>query len=206
MRYFLPVFVSFVLLVFMSSLKAQVDFMHPYEADEHTVLLLHFDGDLSDASGQTAGGTGYGDFSFVPGLDNLGQCLYLNNSSVSDSSRVLVPDTAALDIKGSFTVEAWVYFLTFGEGWNDWRGAPRILAKPYAVNSSFPNTWWFPNYWLMGDSYNDMPLLETCGLKFAPANARDEVKALADVVLPSNDADAVAEAVDYLLQAKVTGE
>ncbi len=155
MRYFLPVFVSFVLLVFMSSLKAQVDFMHPYEADEHTVLLLHFDGDLSDASGQTAGGTGYGDFSFVPGLDNLGQCLYLNNSSVSDSSRVLVPDTAALDIKGSFTVEAWVYFLTFGEGWNDWRGAPRILAKPYAVNSSFPNTWWFPNYWLMGDSYND---------------------------------------------------
>ncbi len=58
----------------------------------------------------------------------------------------------------------------------------------------------------MGDSYNDMPLLETCGLKFAPANARDEVKALADVVLPSNDADAVAEAVDYLLQAKVTGE
>ncbi|MDW7680481.1 MAG: LamG-like jellyroll fold domain-containing protein, partial [bacterium] len=60
---------------------------------------------------------------------------------------------AALDITGSFTLETWVFFLTFGEGWDDWRGAPRLMAKPFAVNSSYPNSWWFPNYWLMGDSY-----------------------------------------------------
>ncbi len=155
MKRVLPLFVCFLLLFLIKKLPAQVDFMHPYSPDEHTVLLLHFDGDLNDVSGKTAGGIGYGDYSFVPGLSNFDKCLYLNNSSISDSSRVLVPDTSALDIKGSFTLEAWVYFLTFGEGWNDWRGAPRILAKPFAVNSSYPNSWWFPNYWLMGDSYND---------------------------------------------------
>ncbi|WP_457566089.1 LamG-like jellyroll fold domain-containing protein [Caldithrix abyssi] len=155
MKRILLLFVALMFLAGLNALYAQVDFLNPYTPDEHTVLLLHFDGDLSDASGQTAGGTGYGDYSFVPGLANFDKCLYLNNSAISDSSRVLVPDTAALDLQGSFTLEAWVYFLTFGEGWSDWRGAPRILAKPYAVNSSYPNSWWFPNYWLMGDSYND---------------------------------------------------
>ncbi len=136
MKRVLPLFVCFLLLFLIKTLPAQVDFMHPYSPDEHTVLLLHFDGDLNDVSGKTAGGIGNGDYSFVSGLSNFDKCLYLNNSSISDSSRVLVPDTSALDIKGSFTLEAWVYFLTFGEGWNDWRGAPRILAKPFAVNSS----------------------------------------------------------------------
>ena len=139
--------------MFVANLFAQEDFMNPYTPDENTVLLLHFENDLTDASGKTAGGIAEGSINYVPGLPNLGQCLYLNNDAITDSSRVLVPDTAALDITGSFTVEAWVYFLTFGEGWEDWRGAPRILAKPYADNSTYPGSWWFPNYWLMGDSY-----------------------------------------------------
>ena len=122
------------LFVSISNLSAQEDFMNPYTPDEHTVLLLHFEGDLTDASDSTAGGIAQGLLSYVPGLPNLGNCLYINNGAITNYSKVIVPDTAALDITGSFTLEAWVYFLTFGEGWDDWRGAPRIMAKPFAVN------------------------------------------------------------------------
>ena len=140
-------------VVFISNLSAQEDFMNPYTADEHTVLLLHFEDNLTDASDSTAGGIEQGRISYIPGLSNLGKCVYINNSAITYGSKIIVPDTAALDITGSFTLETWVFFLTFGEGWDDWRGAPRLMAKPFAVNSSYPNSWWFPNYWLMGDSY-----------------------------------------------------
>lgn len=147
---------TILLFVFSLNLSAQEDFLNPYTPDEHTVLLLHFENDLTDASDSTAGGIAQGLLSYVPGLQNLGNCLYFNNGAITNYSKVIVPDTAALDLTGSFTLETWVYFLTFGEGWGDWRGAPRLMAKPYAVNSSYPGSWWFPNYWLMGDSNNDI--------------------------------------------------
>lgn len=126
-----------------SPLWAQGGIGGPYEPDEHTVVLMHFDGDLTNAAGKTADGTGHGTYSFFPSLEGFGQCLYLKNDARSDSSFITIPDTSTLDITGSFTLECWVCFLTFGESAADWRWAPRMFAK--AGDDAF----YFPNYWLM---------------------------------------------------------
>ena len=48
----------------------------------------------------------------------------------------------------------------------------------------------------VGDGYNDLPLLEACGLRIAMGNAAPELKAIADYVAPSVDDDGLAVAID----------
>lgn len=47
----------------------------------------------------------------------------------------------------------------------------------------------------IGDSHNDIPLLEAAGLKVVMGNGPDEVKAIADYVAPSLAEDGVADAI-----------
>ena len=47
-----------------------------------------------------------------------------------------------------------------------------------------------------GDSYNDLPLLEACGLRVAMGNAVPELKAMADYVAPTVDEDGLAVAIE----------
>ncbi len=47
----------------------------------------------------------------------------------------------------------------------------------------------------IGDSLNDIPMLQVAGLGVAMGNAGDEVKQAADVVVADNDHDGVAEAI-----------
>jgi len=47
----------------------------------------------------------------------------------------------------------------------------------------------------IGDHYNDISLLEACGLKVAMGNAVDELKNLADYIAPSVDNDGVADVI-----------
>ena len=52
----------------------------------------------------------------------------------------------------------------------------------------------------IGDSFNDQPLLEACGLAIAMGNAIPEIKAMADVVVPSLEEDGLAYTIEtYLL-------
>jgi hydroxymethylpyrimidine pyrophosphatase-like HAD family hydrolase len=51
----------------------------------------------------------------------------------------------------------------------------------------------------VGDGLNDLGMLRLAGLAAAPANAPAEVRHAADIVLPSNDENAVAVLVDALL-------
>ena len=52
-----------------------------------------------------------------------------------------------------------------------------------------------------GDGYNDKTMIEFAGLGVAMANARDEVKEVADYITTSNDEDGVAEVVErYILR------
>lgn len=51
-----------------------------------------------------------------------------------------------------------------------------------------------------GDNLNDLPMFEQADVSIAVANARDEVKAEADIVIGSNDRDGVAEWLDYNFQ------
>ena len=47
-----------------------------------------------------------------------------------------------------------------------------------------------------GDGYNDLPLLEVCGLRIAMGDAAEELKAVADYVAPSVDDDGLAVAIE----------
>jgi hypothetical protein len=51
----------------------------------------------------------------------------------------------------------------------------------------------------VGDSFNDMGMLEFAGLAVAMGNARDEVKAIADHITASHDQDGVALAVERFI-------
>lgn len=50
-----------------------------------------------------------------------------------------------------------------------------------------------------GDSVNDISMLEAAGVGVAVANARDELKAVADYITLSNDEDGVAEVIEQIL-------
>lgn len=50
-----------------------------------------------------------------------------------------------------------------------------------------------------GDSYNDLSLLEACGLRIAMGNAAPELKTVADYVAPSVDDDGLAVAIDEFI-------
>ncbi len=54
----------------------------------------------------------------------------------------------------------------------------------------------------IGDGYNDFPLLEACGYKVVVDNAHDELKAIADRIVPSYQENGVAVFINELLDAK----
>lgn len=57
----------------------------------------------------------------------------------------------------------------------------------------------------VGDSYNDLPMLESCGFSVAMGDAPAEVKAAADFVAPSVADDGLAVAIDEYVLPRLTG-
>ncbi len=114
-------------------LQAQQPIGGPYQADSSTVLLLHFNGDYENEVDATADAQPYGNTSFDT-LDSagvFGQQLWFDNDSPEDKSHLQVPDTASLDLTGSWTMQAWVNVFTFGTGQTGWPpDRARILLKP----------------------------------------------------------------------------
>ena len=54
----------------------------------------------------------------------------------------------------------------------------------------------------VGDSPNDIAMLKAAGIAVAVGNAKDEVKAVAEYVAPSNNDDGVADAIErFVLKA-----
>lgn len=52
----------------------------------------------------------------------------------------------------------------------------------------------------VGDGYNDFSLLEACGYKVAMGNASDDLKVIADLVVPGYQEDGVAVLIEKLLE------
>jgi hypothetical protein len=156
MRSLMRIFFVVLMAVFgTASLFAQLEPIGgPYTVDTNTVLLLHFDGNLTNAAaaqGKTAAAAVPhstnipAKISYVPqtgGLSTLGQAVRIDNSSINDSTYLTIADTAALDMTGSWTIEAWANIFTFGSGSSDYRWVPRVVMKPG------DDVFWHPNYWL----------------------------------------------------------
>ena len=54
-----------------------------------------------------------------------------------------------------------------------------------------------------GDSHNDLPLLQVCGLRIAMGDAPEEIKAIADYVAPSVDEDGLAIAIEEFVFQRI---
>lgn len=136
-------------IIFITPLAAQEQIGGPYTVDDNTVLLLHFDGDLSNQSTLSDDAVGHGNFSFFPRSD-FGQCVRFDNDALSDSSYVTVPDNDNLDLTGSWTIEGWINVFTFGQSSSDHRWVPRLVIKPGDQVFYQPNYWvelWGDNRW-----------------------------------------------------------
>lgn len=54
-----------------------------------------------------------------------------------------------------------------------------------------------------GDDYDDIEPIKMCGIGISVSNGIDEVKAVADYVAESNDADGVARFIEQMLLRKL---
>jgi len=52
----------------------------------------------------------------------------------------------------------------------------------------------------IGDGYNDFPLLEACGYKVATENANENLKAIADLIIPSYQNNGVQNFIKNFLK------
>ncbi|MCK4577793.1 MAG: T9SS type A sorting domain-containing protein [Candidatus Marinimicrobia bacterium] len=159
-----PAYVAVLAMLSVGTVTAQVG--GPYTTDANTMLLLHFDGDLSNASDSSADGEYHGRALNFFYLDNpfdvaLGKALRIDNGSKLDTAYITVPDTSHLDLTGDWTIEGWMAIFTFGEGSGDWRWVPRLVIK------TGDEVFWRPNYFveLWGDNR-----LFSCGYQ---ANSQD---------------------------------
>ena len=125
------VFLTFAFFVMVSQVCAQEveQIGGPYTVDDSTVLLLHFEGNFTNASTLSGDGQPYGSSQFfaVSAQTGLGQCYYLENDAATDSSHLIVADCDALDLYGDWTIEAWFNILTYGTSSEDHRWVPVIM-------------------------------------------------------------------------------
>ncbi len=103
----------------------------PYEVDDNTLLLMHFDGSLDNVSDSSGNGTAHGTISYSqPPKDGLGNSARIENDAPSDSSFITIPHTDHLSLTGSWTIEGWINIFTFGTGSDSYKWVPRLLNKP----------------------------------------------------------------------------
>ena len=124
-----------------SFLVAQPTF-GPYTSDDNTVILMHFDADVSNG-GNGGAATTTGSVSFND-AGKHGNAAYFDNSAydvndstiaANDTSYLTLADHDNLDITESWTIEFWAK----SKSRNDWSNGPEIVSKVDTVSTSF---WW----------------------------------------------------------------
>jgi len=158
---FSVVTIAFLTMVCAVGLHAQAlePIGGPYTVDTNTVVLLHFDSTMVNeaaAFGKTATQavkhtTNPSKIYFInnTGVTGMGKCVRLDNGAITDSTYLTIADTAALDMTGSWTIEAWANIFTFGDNSQDYRWVPRVSMKP-ADETFYDGANWWMEMW--GDS------------------------------------------------------
>lgn len=121
----------FIALFFFYGLAAQEN-GGPYTTDENTVLLLHFNGDLTNSA--AVGGNGVAHGTGVSYLSDgiHGTCIRLDNSTPEKQSWIEVPFYDELNSSEEFSVECWFKINSWGEN----RSGIRSLFKKEADNGA----------------------------------------------------------------------
>jgi hypothetical protein len=151
---FSVVAIAFLTMVCAAGLHAQAleTVGGPYTVDSNTVVLLHFDSTFTNeaaAVGNTAPTavkhtTNPSKIYFInnTGVSGMGKCVRLDNGAITDSTYLTIADTAALDMTGSWTIEAWANIFTFGDNSSDYRWVPRVSMKPADETFYDGANWW----------------------------------------------------------------
>ena len=116
----------------------------PYSTDANTVLLLHFEDDLTNSSNLSDDGVSHGSgVSFGTSLNSsFGRCIALDNTNYSNQSHISVPHNENLNLSGSWTMEAWFYLNSMG---SDASLNPSFISK---ANASSQNYFlWYHSSW-----------------------------------------------------------
>lgn len=110
------------------------------------------------------------------------------------------PDTQILHQAQTYLLEHWPaeYDVTFSN--------PYLLEVTAKGANKGRSVQWVADYlgvrpehiYCVGNGLNDIPMLEISALSFAPANSYPEVRAAADVVLPSCDESCIARMIEQL--------
>ncbi len=80
----------------------------PYTVDDNTVVLLHFDGDLTNQSTLSNNPNEHGTIAFADNSElGLGQCLYLDNTSQENQSFLDIANNNNLNLSEDWTIEMW---------------------------------------------------------------------------------------------------
>lgn len=131
----LSLFFYLLLATFLSNITTAQDTIGgPYKADTSTVVLMHFNENFDNASDHFKVGSPLvmGDV-FLDENDvstEFNSHAQINNNTPDLKSHLQIPDTTALDLTGSWTIEMWVRIDSFGTGAEDWRYQPRLVEKP----------------------------------------------------------------------------
>ena len=147
----------------------------PYTVDANTVLLLHFENNLTNSSDLSDDGVSHGSgvsySSDTP--SNLEQCLKLNNSDGSFQSYITIPHNDNLSLTGDWTIEAWINISSMGAGHTYY---PCILTKP---GDTDPDQ---PNYTILKVASSSWPHVVRCKYYSANSNSSPLVYSPADLV------------------------
>ena len=117
-------------------------------------------------------------------------------SKISEIDVLPVPhiSTKKLEIDGKKTKIEYSYADICAKGTNKWNAIKELIdklgIKPEEVIA-------------IGDNINDIKMIENAGLGVAMDNGSPHVKALADVIAPSNDSDGVAYIVEKYVLDKI---
>ncbi len=143
----------FIFLCLNWTVAQEPDFLNPYTVDENTVLLLHFDGDLTNASELSDDASGQGKILFVGSANaNLGQAVWVQNEILADTSQMTVPHADVLNCEGNFTIEGWISAVTYATSTssNWWPRFPVVIAK-----GGHPFGYWADKPWVIKlDQFN----------------------------------------------------
>lgn len=136
----LLILTNLVLLLIISTSSNAQEIGGPYTTDANTILLMHFDGDLSNNSALSGNGMPLGSgISYSSNSPtNFDQCLNLDGSSY-----VTFPHNVNLNLGGDWTIEAWIKITAFNSSTQS-----IIVRKPgdsddYNANYNFElHPWW----------------------------------------------------------------
>ena len=104
----------------------------------------------------------------------------------------LVKKLAEKEFQGEFNLmKSWDTYLDFIPYDVSKGNSLKIISKMYNLD---PNT-----LYVFGDSENDIDMLELTKNSFAMGNAKEDVKKVANYLIPSNDEDGVAYAIEKIL-------